>query len=156
MCSSLFNFSLVFFSVFQMPKKCCIIGAGVAGLTSIKHCLEVDIEPTCFEKDEDIGGLWNYHDEAKDGFPSLYKSCRINTSKEMTCFSDFPIPKEFPNFMHHTDFKRYLDMYADWFKLRKYTKFKVCKDSLLSIDNLRPIYTSDLWQKQTTKKKQYE
>ena len=139
-----------------MPKKCCIIGAGVAGLTSIKHCLEVGIEPTCFEKDDDIGGLWNYHDEAKDGFPSLYKSCRINTSKEMTCFSDFPIPKEFPNFMHHTDFKRYLDMYADCFKLRKYIKFKVCKDSLLPIDNIRPIYASDLWQKQTTKKKQYE
>ena len=113
-----------------MPKKCCVIGAGVSGLTGIKHCLEVGIEPVCFEKDDDIGGLWHYRDTPTDGDPGLYSSCSINTSKEMTCYSDFPIPKEFPNFMHRTHFKKYLDLYAENFGLRKYIKFKVCSNCL--------------------------
>jgi dimethylaniline monooxygenase (N-oxide forming) len=42
----------------------------------------------------------------------------------MMCFSDFPIPKEFPNFMNHEYFKKYLDLYADKYDLRKYIKFQ--------------------------------
>ena len=109
-----------------MPKTCCVIGAGVAGLTAVKHCLEVGIEPSCFEKADDIGGLWLYRETSKDGDPGLYSSCSINTSKEMTCYSDFPIPKEFPNFMHRTHFKKYLDLYAEHFQLRKHINFQVC------------------------------
>lgn len=105
-------------------KRVCVVGAGVSGLAGIKHSLDEGMEPVCFEKDTDIGGLWNYHDKAKDGDPSLYNSCQINTSKEMTCYSDFPIPKEFPNFMAHRHFKRYLQLYAEHFKLKKYIKFQ--------------------------------
>lgn len=104
-------------------KKVCVVGAGVAGLTSVKNSLDYDFEPICFEKDEDLGGLWNYHDEPVDGRPSLYNSCSINTSKELSCYSDFPIPKEFPNFMGHKHFKKYLHLYADNFKLKNYIKF---------------------------------
>ena len=62
-------------------------------------------------------------EKVKEGEPSLYNSCVINTCKEMTCYSDFPIPREFPNFMSHKYFKRYLDLYADNFKLRKHISF---------------------------------
>ncbi|OWF42938.1 Dimethylaniline monooxygenase [N-oxide-forming] 2 [Mizuhopecten yessoensis] len=106
-----------------MTKTVLVIGAGVSGLAAVKHCLDEGIEPICFEKDTDIGGLWNYHNWSKDGDPSLYNSCSINTSKEMTCYSDFPIPKEFPNFMGHKHFKKYLQLYADNFNLKKYINF---------------------------------
>lgn len=43
-----------------MAKKVAVIGAGVSGLTSIKCCLDEDLEPTCFERSNDIGGLWKY------------------------------------------------------------------------------------------------
>ena len=108
----------------QMTKKCCVIGAGVSGLTSIKHLLEVGIEPACFEKDDDIGGIWESPETRRDD-PGMYSSCIMNTSKEMSCFSDFPFPKDFPNFMRRFQFKRYLDMYADHFGLRKYIQLKV-------------------------------
>ncbi|KAK3594327.1 hypothetical protein CHS0354_024263 [Potamilus streckersoni] len=103
-----------------MSKRCCVVGAGVSGLAAVKQCLDEGIEPVSYEKDVDIGGLWHYREESKEGDPSLYNSCSINTSKGLTCYSDFLIPKDFPNFMHHTHFKRYLDMYADHFGLRKH------------------------------------
>ncbi|XP_078012626.1 dimethylaniline monooxygenase [N-oxide-forming] 4-like isoform X2 [Phascolarctos cinereus] len=43
-----------------MVKQVAIIGAGVSGLTSIKGCLEEGLEPTCFERSDDIGGLWKF------------------------------------------------------------------------------------------------
>nr|XP_045732133.1 flavin-containing monooxygenase 3 isoform X2 [Mirounga angustirostris] len=43
-----------------MGKRIAIIGAGVSGLASIRSCLEEGLEPICFEKSEDIGGLWKF------------------------------------------------------------------------------------------------
>lgn len=43
-----------------MAKKVAVIGAGVSGLISLKCCVDEGLEPTCFEKTEDIGGLWRF------------------------------------------------------------------------------------------------
>lgn len=43
-----------------MAKKVAVIGAGVSGLISLKCCLDEGLEPTCFERTEDIGGLWRF------------------------------------------------------------------------------------------------
>ena len=43
-----------------MAKKVSVIGAGVSGLASLKCCVDEGLEPTCFEKTEDIGGLWRF------------------------------------------------------------------------------------------------
>ena len=43
-----------------MPKKVAIVGAGVSGLASIKCCLDEGLEPTCFERSDDIGGVWRF------------------------------------------------------------------------------------------------
>ncbi|XP_063796317.1 flavin-containing monooxygenase 5-like isoform X2 [Pseudophryne corroboree] len=42
-------------------KKVAVIGAGASGLTSIKSCIDEGLEPICYEKSEDIGGLWRYN-----------------------------------------------------------------------------------------------
>lgn len=52
-----------------------IIGAGVSGLASIRCCLEEGLEPTCFERSNDVGGLWKFsvsgtalgHQQREDG-----------------------------------------------------------------------------------------
>ena len=49
-----------------------IIGAGCSGLASIKCCLDEGFEPVCFEKREDLGGLWNYSAESKPGEANVY------------------------------------------------------------------------------------
>ncbi|XP_042317156.1 dimethylaniline monooxygenase [N-oxide-forming] 2-like isoform X2 [Sceloporus undulatus] len=42
----------------------------------------------------------------------------------MTCFSDFPMPEHFPNFLHNSKFLEYLWLYAEHFDLLRYIKFK--------------------------------
>ncbi|CAG8568689.1 7744_t:CDS:2, partial [Acaulospora colombiana] len=75
-----------------------------SGLTAIEQCLDNDLVPVCFEQNSFIGGLWRYEEvcgENKDPHSSIYESIRTNTSKEMTAFSDFPIPRDWPTFLSH-------------------------------------------------------
>ncbi len=41
-------------------RRICIVGAGVSGLPAIKSCVDEQLIPVCYEKSNDIGGLWNY------------------------------------------------------------------------------------------------
>jgi len=100
-----------------------VIGAGASGLAGIKCCLDDGLEPVCFERSADIGGLWNYENNVQEGEPTVMKSTILNTSKEMMAFSDFSIPAEYPNFVHNKLFLQYLRLYADHFKLFPYVRF---------------------------------
>ena len=48
----------------------------------------------------------------------------INTSKEMMSYSDYPIPSEYPIYMHNKHVAQYFKLYADEFGLRKYIQFQ--------------------------------
>lgn len=98
-------------------KRILVIGSGVSGLAAIKACKEENLTVVCYEKTGEFGGLWRYHDKDADGLPSVMKSTISNTSKEMSAFSDFPPPPEFPTFMHHSAVLKYLEMYAEHFDL---------------------------------------
>lgn len=43
-----------------MARRVAIVGAGVSGLASVKCCLEEGLQPTCFERSDDLGGLWRF------------------------------------------------------------------------------------------------
>ncbi|XP_019357509.1 PREDICTED: dimethylaniline monooxygenase [N-oxide-forming] 5-like isoform X1 [Gavialis gangeticus] len=105
-------------------KRVAIIGGGSSGLCAIKSCLDEGMEPVCFERSNDIGGLWRFEENPEEGRASIYKSVIINTSKEMMCFSDFPIPDDFPNYMHNSKIMEYFRMYAKHFDLLNYIRFK--------------------------------
>ncbi|XP_076195867.1 dimethylaniline monooxygenase [N-oxide-forming] 4-like isoform X2 [Aptenodytes patagonicus] len=108
-----------------MVRRVAVIGAGVGGLASVKCCLDEGLEPTCFERSEDIGGLWRYADSMDGGRVSVYRSVITNTSKEMSCFSDFPCPEDFPSFLPHSLLLEYFRMYARHFDLLRHIHFKV-------------------------------
>ncbi|XP_032872041.1 dimethylaniline monooxygenase [N-oxide-forming] 5-like isoform X2 [Amblyraja radiata] len=108
----------------KIAKRIAIIGAGASGLTSVKCCLDEGLQPTCFERSDDIGGLWNYQVNSSMEHPGIYKTLIINTSKEMMCFSDFPIPDDYANFMHNSKILRYFRAYAENFNLMKYIRLK--------------------------------
>ncbi|XP_068879836.1 flavin-containing monooxygenase 5-like isoform X2 [Aphelocoma coerulescens] len=114
-----------------MAKKVAIIGGGSSGLCAIKACLQEGLEPVCFERTGDIGGLWRFEERPEDGRASIYRSVIINTSKEMMCFSDFPIPEDFPNYMHNSKIMEYFRMYAQHFDLLRHIRFRtsVCRVS---------------------------
>ncbi|CAG8599324.1 32068_t:CDS:2, partial [Racocetra persica] len=79
--------------------------AGASGLAAIKQCLDNDLIPICFEQNSFIGGIWRYEDVSeknKEPYSSIYKSILTNTSKEMTTFSDFPIPADWPTYLNHS------------------------------------------------------
>ncbi|GBL81286.1 Dimethylaniline monooxygenase [N-oxide-forming] 2 [Araneus ventricosus] len=108
----------------EKKTKICVIGGGSSGLAAIKCCLEEDLDVVCYEKSDYFGGLWKYHSDDADGKPSVMKSTVINTSKEMSAFSDFPPPEKFANFMHNSSMMEYFRLYAERFHLLKYIRYK--------------------------------
>lgn len=85
-----------------MSMRIAIIGAGASGITCVKETLDAGFIPICYEKGNYTGGLWRYHESDDEGVASVMKSTIINSSKEMTSFSDFPPPKEQPNYCHNS------------------------------------------------------
>ncbi|NXJ95150.1 FMO1 monooxygenase, partial [Corythaixoides concolor] len=103
--------------------RVAVVGAGISGLTATKCCLDEGLEPTCFEQSQDIGGLWRYTEHIEASRPSLYPSVISNTSKEMSAFSDFPYPEDFPVFLPNARLLDYLRRYAKQFGIREHIKF---------------------------------
>ncbi|NWV00231.1 FMO4 monooxygenase, partial [Upupa epops] len=126
-----------------MVRHVAVIGAGVGGLASIKCCLDEGLEPTCFERSEDIGGVWRYTDSTDGGRISVYRSVITNTSKEMSCFSDFPYPADFPNYLPHGFVQEYFQMYAQHFNLLQHIHFKT---TVLNVRKRPDFATSGQWE----------
>lgn len=126
-----------------MAKRVAIVGAGVSGLACIKCCLEEGLEPTCFERSDDLGGLWRFTEHVEEGRASLYKSVVSNSCKEMSCYSDFPFPEDYPNYVPNSQFLDYLKMYADRFNLLKYIQFKT---TVFSVTKCQDFNVSGQWE----------
>jgi len=100
-----------------MPEvRVCVIGAGAGGLTTIKQLRDHKITNIdCFEKDSDVGGIFNYG-KGKNG---VYDNATLTISNYLMAFSDFP-PKGHRFHWHHTEYKEYLQQYARAFGLEKH------------------------------------
>lgn len=209
-----------------MVHRVAVIGSGSSGLACTKTCVDQGLEPVCFERGHDIGGLWNFRvsdekvptlltlnksaclfnfsfleltsvsptiktrqprrnqtiliirsdvftftleiiiimimikkkkpwfarfnqspfrgntlftlsllnvsclqESSEPGRASIYRSLVANTSKEMMCFSDFPMPADYPNYLHNSQLLQYLRLYAQHFHLLPYVRFQVKKKS---------------------------
>lgn len=73
-------------------KKVCVIGAGRAGLTSIKCLLDAEFEVKCFEKDSYIGGRWNVNNQN-----AIPRSFARNIPKYFVMLFGFPSTREISN-----------------------------------------------------------
>ncbi|NXE95917.1 FMO1 monooxygenase, partial [Menura novaehollandiae] len=122
--------------------RVAVVGAGVSGLTATKCCLDEGLEPTCFEQSQDIGGLWRYTEHIEAGRPSLYPSVISNSSKEMSAFSDFPYPEDFPVFLPNARLLDYLRRYAEHFGLRERIKLGT---TVVSIRKRPDFATTGQW-----------
>uniref|UniRef100_A0A914R191 Flavin-containing monooxygenase n=1 Tax=Parascaris equorum TaxID=6256 RepID=A0A914R191_PAREQ len=81
--------------------RVCVIGTGVSGLPAIKECRAAGFEDASI----------------------LMKSTVCKTSKEMMAYSDFPPSANYPNFMHNSLIREYLQEYAENFDLLKEIRF---------------------------------
>ncbi|MEY3203809.1 MAG: hypothetical protein RLZZ21_140 [Planctomycetota bacterium] len=100
----------------------CVIGAGGSGLAAAKALADRGCSFLCVERGSAVGGLWRYDND--NGLSGIYQSLRINTSRDMTAFADFPMPRDYPDFPHHTQIRDYLESYVDAFGLRERIAFR--------------------------------
>src|ERR671937_2321491 len=90
-----------------------IIGAGSSGIAAAKAPHERGVPFTCFEASDRVGGNWVFGN--KNGMSSAYRQLHINTSRDRMEFSDFPMPKSYPDYPHQAQTAAYLDAYVDNF-----------------------------------------
>jgi len=97
----------------------CVIGAGAAGLTTVKNLLEHGFEVDCYERETGVGGAWNWrHDRSP-----VYASTHLISSKPFTQYPDFPMPDSWPDYPHHSLLLSYFERYTDHFDLRPHIWF---------------------------------
>lgn len=94
-----------------MTKTVAIIGGGPSGLVTAKELAAAGLHPTVLERGDDIGGQWNVGTASS----SVWTGMRTNTSKDLTAFSDFPPPAEYPTFPTAEQVHDYLHAYAEHF-----------------------------------------
>jgi len=97
----------------------CVIGAGAAGLTTVKQLLDQGIASVdCFEKESEEGGIFFYGAE-KNG---VYDNATLTISNYLMAFSDMP-PTGHRFHWHHTEYKEYLRQYSEKFGLARHISF---------------------------------
>ena len=91
-------------------NKHLIIGAGFVGLGIAQALQEADIAYDQVDASDRIGGNW-YH--------GVYDTAHIISSRKITQFSHFPMPKDYPNFPSAAQMLAYLDSFVRHFALDK-------------------------------------
>jgi hypothetical protein len=93
-----------------------IIGAGSSGIAAAKALHEHGLAFDCFEASDRVGGNWVFGN--RNGMSAAYRDLHINTSRDRMEYSDFPMPRSYPDFPHHTQIAAYFDAYVDRFGFR--------------------------------------
>ncbi|MEU6401525.1 FAD-dependent oxidoreductase [Streptomyces sp. NPDC046985] len=96
--------------------RLAVIGAGAAGLTCVKQALADGHDVVCFEKHQDLGGIWN----AASG--GAYAGVRMQSSRMSMPFSDHP-PTYAADFPALSEVQAYLRSYAERFGLLGAVRF---------------------------------
>ncbi|XP_049877785.1 senecionine N-oxygenase-like isoform X2 [Pectinophora gossypiella] len=113
----------------QQAKRVCVVGAGIAGLTSSRYLKEEGIDFTVLEGTQYVGGTWRYDPRTgtdEYGLPlhtSMYKHLRTNLPKPTMQLRGFPVPKDMPSFPSWRLYYDYIKDYAKHFDLIRHIKF---------------------------------
>ncbi len=93
----------------------CVIGAGPAGLTAIRQLLAEGHSVQCFEKDNDIGGVFRKGNS--------YDSLLLTISNYFMAYSDFMPFSERLKFWTGREYEDYLHRYAEHYGLMESIAF---------------------------------
>lgn len=83
-------------------SRYCVIGAGAAGISALQELRQAGYEVECFEKTDRVGGHWH----------TAYEALHLITSRDMTSFEGFPMPKGYPHFPRRDEVRAYIESYA--------------------------------------------
>lgn len=103
-------------------SRVAVIGAGSSGLSALRALKEAGLASVAFEEGSEVGGLWVFQSDNQKS--AAYRSLRINTSRKMSAFSDFPMPETWDDFPGHEQIAEYFRSYAEHFDLTKDIRFQ--------------------------------
>src|SRR5271170_809237 len=86
-----------------------IIGAGVAGLVTAKVLRQAGHEVVIYDKAPDVGGVWSR--------TRRYPGLTTQSPKAQYSLSDFPMPRDYPEWPTGAQVQAYLAAYASRFGL---------------------------------------
>jgi len=86
-----------------------IVGAGVAGLTTAKVLKQAGHEVIVYDKSPDVGGVWSR--------TRRYPGLTTQSPKAQYSLSDFPMPRDYPEWPSGAQVQAYLAAYATHFGL---------------------------------------
>jgi cation diffusion facilitator CzcD-associated flavoprotein CzcO len=99
----------------KAKRRVCIIGAGVSGLVAAKVFAATGRDIVIVEKAAELGGVWA---------PSKsYPGVQTQTPRDLYCFSDFPMPADYPEWPSGAQVYAYLCAYAEHFDVKKLIRF---------------------------------
>ncbi|MBA0051267.1 monooxygenase [Streptomyces sp. AJS327] len=106
-----------------MPPPCrvAVIGAGAAGLATVKALLDAGARPVAYERGDRPGGLWARDNSS--GLSPAYASLHLNTSRRRTEFADLPMPAHWPDYPSADLVAGYLADYAERFGLTRHIRY---------------------------------
>ncbi len=93
-----------------------IIGAGISGLVAAKTFIEEGYEVTVFEKQKQLGGVW----EAS----RTYVGLTTQNPRDTYAFSDYPMPASYPEWPTSEQMRNYLESYAQHFGIVSKIRFQ--------------------------------
>ncbi len=99
----------------MQAKTIGIIGAGVSGLVTAKTMREHGFDVVLFEKEAELGGVWTS--------TRRYPNVTTQNTRDTYTFSDFPMPKHYPEWPTGQHVQEYLTNYARHFDLLPYVQF---------------------------------
>jgi len=98
-----------------------VIGAGPCGLTALKNLRQAGCRNiVCYEESDGIGGNWAYTDDPQR--ISVYESARLISSRRMSSFDDFPMPRDYPDFPSHRQLLAYFTAYSKAYQLEPHIR----------------------------------
>lgn len=117
-------------------SRICVVGAGPCGLTALKTLLQSGLDNiVCYEESDGIGGNWAFSEDPNR--TSVYDCTHIISSKALSSFDDFPMPKDYPDFPSHRQLLGYFRAYADAFKLSPNIRLKTRVEQAVRRDDGR-------------------
>jgi Flavin-binding monooxygenase-like len=103
--------------------KICVIGAGPSGITAAKNLLQAGLEDVVvYDRNRDVGGNWIFSLEPSHS--SVFETTHIISSKALSAYDDYPLPKDYPDYPGHTELKAYFQGYADHFGVTSRIRFR--------------------------------
>ncbi|HEX2077051.1 MAG TPA: NAD(P)-binding domain-containing protein [Longimicrobium sp.] len=104
-----------------------IIGAGISGLVTAKTLLEEGFDVTLFETEDEVGGVW--------ARSRRYPGVHTQNPRDTYAFSDFTMPRSYPEFPSGEQMQAYLAAYADRFGVTERVRFRTVVEHAAPVED---------------------